>query len=437
MNKSVDTVPEGTTIGLWSAVSIGIGGMVGGAIFSVLGLAVQLAGGSVPIAFFVGGIVALITSYSYAKLSVKFPDNGGTVEFLNQAFGRGVFAGGLNTLLFISYVVVLALYAYAFGSYGASFFSSESHELWRHILLTSVVIILTVVNLISMGVVVESENIINALKLVILFVFVVGGFIAGIRWERMDVSQWAPPLEIISGGMIIFVNYEGFELISNAAKNVVDRERIIPLAHYISVLLVVVLYVLIAMVSVGQLSPQALVAARDYALASSAAAFLGHPGFVLIAVAALLATASAINATLYSSPRITFTMAKEGEMPQFLEDVIWGIPAAGLIIIVIVTILVANFLDLRSISTVASAGFLLVFASVNLANVRLAGQTGSRRWISTLGVLSCLGALVAICSGVYSNPDTRWELWILFGMVALSFAAEIIYLALRKPAKRP
>ena len=434
MNKSVDTVPEGAAIGLWSAISIGIGGMVGGAIFSVLGLAVQLAGGAVPVAFLVGGIVALFTSYSYAKLSVTFPDNGGTVEFLNQAYGRGVFAGALNTLLFLSYVVVLALYAYAFGAYGASFFSSD-HDLWRHILLTAVVIILTVVNFISMGVVVKSENVINVLKLVILFVFVVGGLVTGISWERMDVSHWQPPLEIIAGGMIIFINYEGFELISNAANNVVDRERTIPLAHYASVILVVVLYVLIAMVSVGHLSPPTLVAARDYALAASAADFLGHPGFVLIAVAALLATASAINATLYSSSRITFTMAKEGEMPQFLEDVIWGIPAAGLIIIVIITIIAANLLDLRSISTVASAGFLLIFGSVNLANVRLAGKTGSRRWISALGALTCLGALGSICHGVYSNPETRWELWILFGMVAVSFAAEIIYQGLKRTSR--
>lgn len=109
-------------IGFWSVVSIGVGGMIGGGIFAVLGLAVQLAKGGTPVAFVLAGIIALITSYSYAKLSITYPCQGGTVEFLNQAFGTGIFTGSLNILLWLSYVVMLSLYSYAFGSYAASFF---------------------------------------------------------------------------------------------------------------------------------------------------------------------------------------------------------------------------------------------------------------------------------------------------------------------------
>ena len=83
------TLENEKTIGLLSVVSIGIGGMVGGGIFAVLGLAVRLARGGNPIALFLTGIVALITEYSYARLSVAYPIQGGTVEFLNQAFGPG------------------------------------------------------------------------------------------------------------------------------------------------------------------------------------------------------------------------------------------------------------------------------------------------------------------------------------------------------------
>jgi len=96
--------------------------MVGGGIFAVLGLAVQMAHGGTPIAFALGGVVALVTAYSYAHLSMTYPARGGTVEFLNQAFGPGILTGGLNVLLWLSYIAMLSLYAYAFGSYGASFF---------------------------------------------------------------------------------------------------------------------------------------------------------------------------------------------------------------------------------------------------------------------------------------------------------------------------
>ena len=116
-------------IGLWGVVSIGIGGMVGGGIFAVLGLSVQIAGGGAPVAFLVAGLVALLTARSYALLSTSFPKRGGTVTFVNRAFGRGLFTGGINVLLWLSYIVMLALYAQAFGSYAASFLPPAQQEL--------------------------------------------------------------------------------------------------------------------------------------------------------------------------------------------------------------------------------------------------------------------------------------------------------------------
>ena len=79
---------ETRTIGLFGAIAIGIGGMVGGGIFAVLGEAVSLAHGATTIAFLFAGIVALLTSYSYAKLSVAYQSRGGTVIFVDNAFGH-------------------------------------------------------------------------------------------------------------------------------------------------------------------------------------------------------------------------------------------------------------------------------------------------------------------------------------------------------------
>ena len=107
---------ENKKIGLKETMSIGIGGMVGGGIFAVLGLAVSLSKGGTPIAFLFAGIIALLTSYSYVKLSLAYPDRGGTVKFVNQGFGKSIFSGGINNLLWISYIIMLSLYASAFGS---------------------------------------------------------------------------------------------------------------------------------------------------------------------------------------------------------------------------------------------------------------------------------------------------------------------------------
>jgi len=140
---------EEKKIGLLSAVSIGIGGMVGGGIFAVLGLAVQLAAGGTYVAFAIAGIVAVLTSYSYARLSVAYPSQGGTVEFLNQAFGTGILTGALNILLWFNYIITLSLYAYAFGSYGATFFSAELQPLMKHVLISGVIVVFTALNVLG------------------------------------------------------------------------------------------------------------------------------------------------------------------------------------------------------------------------------------------------------------------------------------------------
>jgi amino acid transporter len=132
-------------LGTFSTLSIGIGGMVGGGIFAVTGLTVEVTKGAAPIAFLIAGIVALLTSYSYLKLTLRFPGEGGTVAFLNQAFGGGPVTGATNIMLLLSYVVLLAVYAYAFGSYGAGFFPETERGFWLHVLISAVIVGLVIV----------------------------------------------------------------------------------------------------------------------------------------------------------------------------------------------------------------------------------------------------------------------------------------------------
>ena len=118
--------PSGSgQIGLTAAVSIGIGGMVGAGIFSILGVVAQAAGNAMWLAFALGGVVALLSTYSYAKLGAAFPSAGGAVHFLVKGFGDGVLAGGLNLFMWAGYIISLALYATAFGSYAGTFISKQ------------------------------------------------------------------------------------------------------------------------------------------------------------------------------------------------------------------------------------------------------------------------------------------------------------------------
>ena len=411
-------------VGYWEVTAIGVGGMVGGGIFAVLGLSVDLTNGGAPVAFLIAGVVALVSAYSYARLSVAFPSQGGTVAFLDRAFGPGLLTGSANILLWFSYMVMLSLYAYAFGSYGASLLPAADQGLWKHVLMSGSVVVITVLNLFSTRLIGEAEDWVVLIKLVILVLFIAAG-ILGVDSGRLAVSAWSPPLHLVAGGMIIFLAYEGFELIANTAGDVRDPTRTLPRAFYSAVLFVIVLYVLVAVVTVGTLPVDTIVAAKDYALARAAEPILGQAGFTLIAIAAMLSTASAINATTYGAARLSYMIAKDGELPAVLERKMWNKPIEGLLITSGVTLLVANLVDLSSLSTMGSSGFLLVFAAVNAANARLAVETHSKRWLSLGGVALCLLALGTLLWQTALTAPGR--IWLLVVMMAAAFAVELSF----------
>jgi len=110
-------LPPVGRIGLFAAMAIGIGGMIDAGIFSILGVVAQASGGALWISFAIGGVVALLSSYSYAKLGARYPSAGGAVEFLVKGFGDGVVSGGINISLWIGYIIALALYAQGFAGY--------------------------------------------------------------------------------------------------------------------------------------------------------------------------------------------------------------------------------------------------------------------------------------------------------------------------------
>jgi amino acid transporter len=416
--------PRSDGIGLWGVVAIGVGGMVGGGIFAVLGLAVQFAAGGTPVAFLIAGCVAILTTYSYARLAVALPSQGGTVAFLDKAFGVDLITGSVNLLLWFSYVVMLALYARAFGSYGATFFSGGDPGLELHILISVAILVPTALNILSADVIGRAETWIVGLKIGLLGVFVAVGF-AGIEPHRLAPPTWSPALQLVTGGLIIFVAYEGFELIANAAADVREPGRVLPKAFFISVGAVIALYVLVSAVTVGNLPLSRIASARDYALAEAAQPFLGRTGFTLIAVAALLSTLSAINATLYGASRLSYSIARAGELPEILERKIWNRPLEGLLITSGLALLLANVADLSSISTVGSAGFLLVFAAVNAAAAVLADTIGARRWLALLGVMGCLSAVaVLVWQTAVTSPGA---LWVLAAMVVASVTIELGY----------
>ena len=408
--------------------------MVGGGIFAVLGVVAIQARGAAPLAFAIAGALALLTAYSYSRLAVAYPSRGGTIIFLDRAFETGLATGTLNNLLWAAYLVTLALYAEAFANYGATFLSGgRASPTGTHVLVSFAIVGPTLLNLLSAAIVARTETAVVALKLGLLAIVGAAGA-TSVSGSRLAPDTWPALPAIVTAGMLIFVAYEGFELIANAAEDVRHPEITLPRAFFGAVGLVLVLYVLIAAVTLGSLDPAVISRASDFALSEAAKPSLGATGFRIVAASAVLATFSAINATLYGAARLSFSIAKEGELPPALEHKVWNQPI-GLLLTAAGALVLANTLDLKSISSIASASFLIIFAVVNGAALRQASVIGASRLVAGLGLAGCLAAVVALLVKTFQTDPAAVA--VLGALLLASAGAELLWLSSKRGECRP
>ena len=416
--------PGSGRIGLVAAVSIGIGGMVGAEIFSILGVVAHAAGNAMWLAFAIGGVVALLSTYSYAKLGATFPSAGGATHFLVKSFGDGVLAGGLNLFMWAGYIISLALYATAFGGYAATFVTTAPSALLLKSLAVASVVLLTLVNAFGATLMGRWETVIVAVKVAILVLFAAVG-LCFIRPGYLSPELWPETKSVLFGAGVLFIGYEGFGLITNAAADMRDPRKLLPRALYTSVILVIALYLAVSLTVTGNLSDYEIEQAKDYALAEAAKPFLGQFGFRLIAIAALFSTASAINATLFGSANVCYMIARDGELPVGLSRTEWKDATGGLLLTAALVVVVMLIFDLSGIAMMGSAAFLLIYAAVNAGHLRVRDQTGASAIIVWLSLLTCLAMFAILC--VYTYQEQPRAIAALILIAAASFAAEWAY----------
>ncbi|HPQ43986.1 MAG TPA: APC family permease [Syntrophales bacterium] len=414
-------------LSLKELIAMGIGGMVGGGIFSVLGLSVSVAGHAAPLAFALGGIVALLTGWSYIRLGLSYHSDGGSFTYLEHAFSHPNIAGIGGWLLLAGYIGTLGLYAYTFGVYGSAILGNSGvNSAMSHVLSSGVLLAFLGVNLYGVHASGEAEDVLVLVKVLILSLFAIVGLFY-VRSDHLLPVFNTSGAGMVMGAALIFVAYEGFELIPNATNEMRDAPHDLKPAILISILVTTIIYILVSLVAVGNLLPAEINQYKEYALAVAAKPFLGHAGFLLIGLGAILSTASAINATLFSTARLGFVMASEKAVPQLFchKERTKDIPFVSLIAITAVAIVFVNTMNLTVISSFASSIFLLVFASINLAAFRLRRRIGLHPIPPLIALVLCLASLVVLIGYLYKTAahDLAW----IFGAYAVILLAEFVF----------
>jgi amino acid transporter len=164
---------------IWSVTAMGIGAMVGAGIFALLGVVALVAGDDTYLAFLLGGGVAVLSGYSYAKLSARYPDAGGLAAYFDEAFGKGKLSGTLSLIYLLTIAVTISLVAKAFGAYAAPLLLRYPSTIWINVFASAIIVLLLILNIAKSNLVGKAEVLLVAIKLIILALLIIGTSLRG------------------------------------------------------------------------------------------------------------------------------------------------------------------------------------------------------------------------------------------------------------------
>ncbi len=386
-------------LGLPELIAIALGGMIGGGIFTVLGISVSLIGVYTPLAIILGGLIAALAAYSYIKLGVFYQDEGATYSFYKRTFPNSPFAASLiGWWVIFGYISTLALYAYTFASYAISGFDFAENEWVRRSVAGAIILFFTLINVWSVQGMGKIEDFLVYTKLLILAVisFMLinnsGTTLPTLVRDGDDANVFS----ILVVASLTFVAYEGFQLVINAVGEMENPDKNIPKAIYTAILLAILIYSTIALGAILAIPFEDIVKNKEYALAAGADSVLGHWGTGLVIVGALFATSSAISGTLFGASRQMAVIAKDGYFPAILAKRKRRIPVHSIVAMSTLAFCLVLAGNLEVFLEFGSVTFLLVSLLMAYANFKIRRQTNSSSIVTMLALVSLAMGTVLI-----------------------------------------
>jgi len=401
--------------------------MVGGGIFTILGISVSMVGSIAPFAIALGGILAFFAAYSYVKLGVYYKDEGATYAFFKRTFPDSyMLASLIGWYTIFGYISTLALYAYTFSSYGISGFSFANDEVIRKLVAIAIIWVFVGVNIWSVKGMGKIEDIMVYSKLVILFVIsILLIYYADTNLDTFVVAlksdfEKTPMLNILIVSSVTFVAYEGFQLVINAVNDMQNPDKNIPKAIYTSIVIVAFIYLVIALGAVFAIPFDDLAKNKEYALAAGAKEIMGELGQNLVIFGALLATSSAISGTLFGSSRQMARIADDRYLPSVIAQRSGTIPKTAIMSMGAIASLLIAMGGLRLILEFGSITFLLVSLLMAVANFKIRSKSNSSTYLTLIAIAGLLvGAILILYYEFTTNKEQLLFIVTLYLILAL------------------
>ena len=426
IEPAVDVEDEPKRLTVRGAVFLGIGAMVGAGIFALLGEAGAVAGAAVWISFLVAGAISALLGYTVVKLGVRYPSSGGILAYLIEGFGNGRLVGVASWMgYFAAILLVGAMIAVSFGDYASALFiGTNAAKGWSKLFASLIVLAMAGVNIRGVRGVDKSQSLIVVALLAVFAVFIVATF-TELQSHLLSPSEYPSARKIISSVALTFFAYLGFAVISFAAGDIPNPARSLPQAMYIALSVTTVLYVLISVGVFGSLTVEQVIEYGPTAVAEAARPALGQAGFTIMSIAALLATSSSVNATLYASNGFTGALAKVGQFPPVFGSASKLGRHGGLVVTVVLTLVLVNFFNLSTIASVGSAVSLCVFVLVACAGYRLRREIRAQPWPLVLAILAAGFVLVFFAVDTLRNEPSTFIA--MAALIVLAFLLDLLW----------
>ncbi len=373
-------------LSLLNVISLGLGSIIGAGIFALLGQVILLAGNMTYIAFFIAGITAIFSGYSYAKLAGRYPQSGGLTDYFHIAFKTKFVSGGLSLIYMIASAVSIAMLAKSFGIYAVELVKPISnHLLYTNLFAVGITIILAWLNMQTAADVGWVETFIVILKLSILIIIISSAYYQSNLQLAFISSKQIEYFDFLHSVGVTFFAYAGYGVITNAAANVHKPKRTMALAIYITLIIVMLVYLNLAYVVLNYTPQSDLLHDPETSIALVANKLLGKWGYYFLYLAAGLAFISGINATFFSMFRISQALGKFKVLPKIYTIPLTKNATYGNAFTSFLIILSIIFMDFSSIVNLSSAAFLLSYLGIFAANWRLRKETRSSPEIILFG----------------------------------------------------
>lgn len=426
---------------LMDATLIGVGAMIGAGIFVLIGIAAGIAGPALIVTFLLNGLVAVLTAMSYAELGSCFHDAGGGYLWVKEGLPKwnGFLSGWMS---WFAHAVACSLYAIGFGAYFGFVINELGYTIphWgflspQKMLAALTAVLFAYINFRGASETGKVGNFVTVAKIVILAVFV--GFGLHLMYAKTDLwAAFTPFMPNGWGGVLkamglTFIAFQGFEVIAQSSEEIQNPRKNIPRATFLSLIIVVPIYLLVAITALGSVNPGTmtpwdyLAQNKELALVAVARNFF-YGGGVMILVGGLISTMSALNATVYSSSRVAFALGRDRNFPGFFSKVHHKnfTPHWAILVSLVIIVFMAVSLPVEDVASAADIMFLLLFLQVNIAMIRLRKKrpdldrgfiTPLFPWVTIAGIV----LLLILAVYMFNYSVIAWivtAVWIALGL---------------------